>query len=313
MEEYQPIPLEQIKKSQKPIPFDLFVQNHQGHYIHVFSKASGVFSQKLQHLEDKGHKEFFIRKAEVQKWAEFIKDDYKSLLFEEGWSEKRKIQVLEKISDHSITLFLKSLPQCHSQEVAIIAKSIQGALRCISESKKSLPFLFQIFSEPEFFWKRAIQGTALSLWLELKIDQEFKERYFNILCLGSLLRDIGMCGRSVAQTSVYQEDTTHPLLGFQRLEQLSNVPDEARTIVLQHHETIDGKGFPHQLKGPVIFRAAQMVSCSERLLELNSRTQMENVLTAYLHAIQQKHTRNLLSELWILLQTHSLFVENSAA
>jgi HD-GYP domain-containing protein (c-di-GMP phosphodiesterase class II) len=41
---------------------------------------------------------------------------------------------------------------------------------------------------------------------------------------------------------------THPQLGYELLEQTGHMTDEARIIILEHHEKDDGTGYPNGLE-----------------------------------------------------------------
>lgn len=45
---------------------------------------------------------------------------------------------------------------------------------------------------------------------------------------------------------------THPRRGHHILKRHANIPDEALNICLQHHEVLDGSGYPSRLSGSLI-------------------------------------------------------------
>ena len=56
----------------------------------------------------------------------------------------------------------------------------------------------------------------------------------------------------------------HPAAGAQRLQQLGVTDPDWLAIVAQHHETIDGAGYPAALRGNAISHAAQVLSAADR-------------------------------------------------
>jgi hypothetical protein len=56
----------------------------------------------------------------------------------------------------------------------------------------------------------------------------------------------------------------HPGAGAQRLQQLGVDDPHWLAIVAQHHETIDGRGYPAALRGDAISHAAQVLSVADR-------------------------------------------------
>jgi HD-GYP domain-containing protein (c-di-GMP phosphodiesterase class II) len=62
------------------------------------------------------------------------------------------------------------------------------------------------------------------------------------VAIGSLLHDVGHV--------IPYDDTlflNHPIIGYDLLKKQRGIPDDALRIVLQHHEQIDGRGFPNGL------------------------------------------------------------------
>jgi HD-GYP domain-containing protein (c-di-GMP phosphodiesterase class II) len=73
------------------------------------------------------------------------------------------------------------------------------------------------------------------------------------VAIGSLLHDIGL---------VLPHDETlllhHPVVGYDFLRKQRDIPAAALRIVLQHHEQIDGRGFPHGLSGASFAESSQI-------------------------------------------------------
>jgi putative nucleotidyltransferase with HDIG domain len=73
------------------------------------------------------------------------------------------------------------------------------------------------------------------------------------VAIGSLLHDIG---------HVIPYDNTllinHPIIGYDLLKKQRGIPDSVLKIVLQHHEQIDGRGFPNGLSYFQLLEASQI-------------------------------------------------------
>ena len=89
--------------------------------------------------------------------------------------------------------------------------------------------------------------------------------------LGSILHDIGKGAISLKilnkpgmlEPSEFMEIKKHSYLGYKVLEETSDFSDNIKRIPLQHHERIDGTGYPYQLKGNQIHEYAQIVSIAD--------------------------------------------------
>lgn len=57
----------------------------------------------------------------------------------------------------------------------------------------------------------------------------------------------------------------HPVTGYVILQQLNAIPQEVMQAVLQHHERLDGSGYPHREHGARIGILARIIAVSETL------------------------------------------------
>jgi hypothetical protein len=91
-----------------------------------------------------------------------------------------------------------------------------------------------------------------------------------LLCSG-LLHDVGYLYLQPAvwqQTGPLSADEwrqfdAHPLVGFVWASELKAVPADAAQMILQHHERVDGSGYPRQLRGDGVGQAAEVLALAE--------------------------------------------------
>lgn len=89
-----------------------------------------------------------------------------------------------------------------------------------------------------------------------------------ILGTAALLHDIGM--QKISKDIIYKVDALndsekkimqmHPRYSFEILQQTDSINLEVASIVLQHHERYDGKGYPLGLKNEKIHQMAKIIS-----------------------------------------------------
>lgn len=88
------------------------------------------------------------------------------------------------------------------------------------------------------------------------------------ICVGALLMDIGM-GR-VITGSEQHEQQKHSVFSYVMLKDMPFMSQTALSAVLQHHERLDGSGFPQGLKGDDISLGARIVGVAETYYSLIS-------------------------------------------
>ena len=91
------------------------------------------------------------------------------------------------------------------------------------------------------------------------------------LAEGALLHDIGkvlISSNILLKDGKLSDDEfanikEHSLLGYEILLERTNMSEEARKIALQHHERLDGSGYPYGLYGDQISKLARIVAVSD--------------------------------------------------
>lgn len=91
------------------------------------------------------------------------------------------------------------------------------------------------------------------------------------LGLGALLHDIGQLRlplNILRKATPYTERDfklmrRHPEMGYAMLSPSQDFPEDATRIILDHHERLDGSGYPQQLKGEQISELTQIVSIAD--------------------------------------------------
>jgi HD-GYP domain-containing protein (c-di-GMP phosphodiesterase class II) len=91
------------------------------------------------------------------------------------------------------------------------------------------------------------------------------------LGLGALLHDVGQVRlprNLIRKSDIFTDQERrlmeqHPVLGAAILEQAENISITARRIVLQHHERLNGKGYPMNSRGESLSRLSQIVAITD--------------------------------------------------
>ena len=115
-----------------------------------------------------------------------------------------------------------------------------------------------------------VDVAVLSLLVGIRL--ELNEELLTHLAMGALLHDVGhvrlpknLLRRK--QNLIGDEQTLferHPQLGIAILESCPALSEEARRIVLEHHERQDGSGYPHRLQHSAISNLSDIVGLIDR-------------------------------------------------
>jgi HD-GYP domain-containing protein (c-di-GMP phosphodiesterase class II) len=134
-------------------------------------------------------------------------------------------------------------------------------------NKKNLTINIQDIKKMEdYLYQHTVNVAVLSVLLGM--DQGLAESDLENLAVGALFHDIGynfISDDILNKTSELTEEErkeieTHAYLGYQHLKEDVDINSHIRMIVLQHHEWIDGSGYPHGLTGDNIHELSKIVS-----------------------------------------------------
>lgn len=153
------------------------------------------------------------------------------------------------------------------------AKLVQEAAHLPLHSVAQLLLTAGQASRPESF-DHALQAMALSGALMLSHGCTAME--LRMAMLGGLLHDLGEMyidprfGESDADRSLdfqsYQQLVVHPHVGQLLISQLTDYPKALAHAVAEHHERLDGSGYPHALKREAVSPLGRMLAVTEAAL-----------------------------------------------
>ncbi|MFW6009370.1 MAG: HD-GYP domain-containing protein, partial [archaeon] len=113
--------------------------------------------------------------------------------------------------------------------------------------------------------------TALSMGL--------KEKESKDILIGGLLHDIGklsipifiLIKNNILSCSEYEIIKKHSFSGYQLAKTQNNINKNILKIILQHHERVDGSGYPFKLKEKDIYIGSKIVGAVDVLTALYSK------------------------------------------
>ncbi len=110
----------------------------------------------------------------------------------------------------------------------------------------------------------------------------------NDIGVGAFLHDIGMSLTKVSSTHIEGEGLSeddillyrsHPELGVRVLRQHPRISAFIKAIVSQHHERMDGSGFPRGFRGPDIHLYSRIVACADVYSSLLHRSYLDKTIS----------------------------------
>lgn len=147
--------------------------------------------------------------------------------------------------------------------------AIKGLLRDLRlEPPAAFKLTVMREQRPDIF-RHSLQVTLLSLYLGYQINLE--SHHLANLAMAALLHDIGILhiDPQLLDSAHSLSDAerhhlyAHPITAWLILRATSSYPTEVLNGVLQHHERLDGSGYPKGLKGQEIGQFGQIIAVAE--------------------------------------------------
>lgn len=212
---------------------------------------------------------------------------------ERNKERRKRFRKVEKRYDKTMSSVVTILRRAsgHSSEAAEEASELIDSLveTFLSERDTMINLMSSKPSEEAKNY-HALNVTVLSMMVGKALG--FKSEIMHALGLGAMFHDIGK-GRVPMQAVSGMGATTmakaaekyireHPLIGARLVNDFSRFPKQATRVVLQHHELLDGSGYPKGLADKAISPLARVVAVVNRYDNLVNDRHAEASATPHL-------------------------------
>lgn len=196
----------------------------------------------------------------------------------------------EKNYTEAVSNVRKVMSSLRSQPAMAVQQAedvVTGMVDDIMVDQDATMHLVNMKGKSESSYFHSINVVMLSLVLGKKL--ELDERQMKLLGVGALLHDLGHTEipdkilRKTGPLTKAEDDLyrMHTHYGEKMAKRIGTIPPDAIKIIAQHHEFIDGSGYPKGLKGDQISRLAQIVSLVNRYDNLCNKTDSSKSSSPY--------------------------------
>jgi len=204
----------------------------------------------------------------------------------------------EKAYAKTITAVRELMSKLKSQPSLAIREAddmVGNMVQNLMTDQEATVHLINMKSKSESTYFHSINVSILALMLGKKLGLD--EQKMHLLGMGALFHDLGHekipdkilrkeTPLDKAEIDFYQQ---HCAYGVEIANKIGTLPRAVITIIEQHHEMIDGSGFPNGLKGSEIDELAQIIALINTYDNLCNQIPQESSLSPY-EAIAQMFT-----------------------
>lgn len=247
---------------------------YQRQYILLKTKGTKWSKQDADRLQTFGAETFYVKFPSSETYHQFLDDKLKSVLENPSVETGKKAQALYEVAD-PVLAEIYSTPDS-AEQIKSAGSYVKNCIKFLNE-KKSVPELVQLSSKSLTEHTHALHVSAYSIALAKRIGIQSYDEIFG-LGMGALLHDIGKAkiDEKILQKPDELDDREwqlvrqHPNMGYDILKNRQEVPQAAKRVVLEHHERVDGKGYPRGIKDLHVF--SKIVSIADVFNAITSNT-----------------------------------------
>jgi len=193
------------------------------------------------------------------------------------------------IRQESIAMMKNLLDDPTADNIREAKKGISEIVHLILKEEQTLHYLLNITSHDHYTYTHSVSVGILAVALAKSLFKDANNHDIHALGAGFFLHDLGKVGidnniinkPGKLDDEEMREMRRHPPLGFKLLHDTRQLTDESKTIVLQHHERVDGTGYPRGLRGNDIHVYARICAIADVYDALTSDRPYRNKMAPF--------------------------------
>jgi HD-GYP domain-containing protein (c-di-GMP phosphodiesterase class II) len=247
-------------------PIDTYVASEGLDRPRLFASGShGLTPEKLQELEESGAKTLLVRTQDYQRISKQLMDSLEDLVEDERIAVEERFAVVQSVVSSEVT---QSLKEKDCGAFVNLADRIGTQIaQLVANGKGSVQDLFSLASHDTTTFVHSTNVAAYAVILADELGY-YSEKEIRQIAIGAMLHDIGkrwIPNSILASTKRLTREErdiieTHPLKGFEELCVRADVGFGQLMMTYQHHEWMDGRGYPVAIKGDEIHPWAKLLS-----------------------------------------------------
>jgi putative nucleotidyltransferase with HDIG domain len=180
--------------------------------------------------------------------------------------EDERLDELKKNTIKTMSVVMKNINNYNKNEMKNSLAKVEELVEYIIESGDVNKSLYDIKTHDNYTYIHSIDTAIMATFLGLTM--KCNEKQLKELGKSAILHDVGKLELDASiinkvgalSDEEFQEIRKHPIYGAEILGKNVRFPQSVIKAVLQHHERVDGKGYPNGLVGNEINKYAKIVS-----------------------------------------------------
>jgi len=262
---YVPIPVD-VLAPERVIPFNLFSRASTGAIKQVCAAGEAIAAETLRAWEQVGVTVLYVNTTDHRLYREFAEKVLNDLALRPDLPAPQKARIYYQTMRE---LVHEACVSNHIEDMAAGPRDTfaNGMVSLICEDDAALGGLLMMLSHDYYTYTHMVNVSVMVAGLAYRVGLREHGRLRDIAS-GGLLHDTGktrinpdILNKTARLTAdEWEVLQTHPGLGLEYLHRRTNIHPTELLMVHQHHEKLDGSGYPLGLVGNEISYEAQMTA-----------------------------------------------------
>ena len=276
----RPIPLSEIPWGTSS-PVDLYKRAEQELSL-LFRSGSSLTPEAYSDVSPSSDKLYYDKDAQVN-WQSLVDSNLTEIL-KTSLTPEAKAAIAYKSAGRTTQKIFQDFNQEAYEEASVIVDAFHGLM----EEPGTMESFFQLTIHDYYTYTHSMHVFLYSSMLTREIIGEMNESIKNKIGIGYLLHDIGkkdisteiLNKKGKLDDGEWDIIKAHPQTGYHLLKEVvGDISEEVGEIVLQHHEKLDGTGYPNNLKMEEIGRFGRICAIGDVFDALTTRRSYKEALS----------------------------------
>ena len=223
-----------------------------------------------------------------KKWdsEKLMTDDLRNVLEDQNLPPDQKSAF---IYQHSVSMMEQLLEFPTAENIQASKEVIYAISDTVLAEDDTALNLLRITSHDFYTYTHSVNVGITSILLSKQLFQHSDAHDLQELAAGFFLHDLGkvnidpdVLNKPGRLSDVeMQHMRTHPYQGYKILQQAKALTEECKVIVMQHHEAIDGTGYPRRLKDKEIHLYGKICAIADVYDALTAERSYKKAMTSF--------------------------------
>jgi len=217
----------------------------------------------------------YVQKSDIERYRAYVERNLDRILRQKDVSNHEKARILYITSELCVRDLFED-PRV-GPAIASSRDILRHVIRHVVKSDKAFHNFFDLASDSYYLFTHALNVAIYGIAL-LNAMGTTNSDMLVAFGLGALLHDLGM--REIPNSIILKPDSLtsdevqivreHPSRGVQIADKGGGIPGQSQIVVMQHHERMDGKGYPWGLRSVDIHPLARVCAIVDTFDALTS-------------------------------------------